>query len=116
MYVINYKQREAIDIEMAGSRGAKMRWLVGVRTGASTFAMRHFEIAPGGKVPLHTHAEEHEVFVLGGKARLLGSAEDQFAQKDDVIFIPSEAPHGYDNSKSTEPFTFICVIPILNRE
>jgi quercetin dioxygenase-like cupin family protein len=116
MYIINYEQREAAEVGMAGSKGTKMRWLIGVRTGATNFAMRHFEIAPGGMVPLHTHPEEHEIFVLSGKARMLGSPEDQYAQKEDVVFVPSDAPHGYDNSSGSEPFKFICVIPILNKD
>ena len=28
--------------------------------------MRQFELAPGGHTPRHTHAHEHEVFVLEG--------------------------------------------------
>jgi len=103
LYVVNYKKRELKDVEMADSQKVTMRWLVGRQTGAKTYAMRIFEIAPGGIIPLHSHQEEHEIFVLSGK-------------KDDVIFVPSNEPHGYDNTEGKEIFRFICVIPLLNGE
>lgn len=115
MYAINYKKRELKDVEMAGSQKVTMRWLVGRQTGAKTYAMRIFEIAPGGIIPLHTHQEEHEIFVLNGKAKIIGDLGG-IAKKDDVIFVPSNEPHGYDNTKGKDIFRFICVIPILNDE
>ncbi len=75
--------------------------------------MRIFEIAPGGKIPLHHHPEEHEIFVLQGQATLLSENGTKIGKKDDVIFIPPNEPHGYDNTEGKEPFRFICVIPLL---
>ncbi len=115
MYVVNYKKRELKDVEMAKSQKVTMRWLVGRQTGAKTYAMRIFEIAPGGIVPLHTHLEEHEIFVLHGKAKIIGDIGG-IAKKDDVVFVPSNEPHGYDNTDGSEIFRFICVIPLLNGE
>ncbi len=115
MYVVNYNKRELKDVEMAGSQKVTMRWLIGRQTGANTYAMRIFEIAPGGIVPLHAHPEEHEIFVLNGKAKLLGDIEAT-AKKDDVVFVPSNEPHGYDNTEGKDIFRFICVIPLLNGE
>ena len=116
VYVVNYKEREQIPVDLAGSKDVLMRWLVGRRTGAKTYAMRHFEIKPGGIIPLHSHPEEHEIFVLDGEAKLLGDAEDFVAKKDDVVFVPPNLPHGYDNTEGTKSFRFICVIPLLNKE
>jgi len=115
MYVVNYKKRELKDVEMAGSQKVTMRWLVGRQTGAKTYAMRIFEIAPGGIIPLHHHLEEHEIFVLNGKAKIIGDLGG-IAKKDDVIFVPSNEPHGYDNTEGKDIFRFICVIPLLNDE
>jgi quercetin dioxygenase-like cupin family protein len=115
MYVVNYKEREVIEVDMAGSKNATVRWLIGKRTGAINYAMRLFEIAPGGIIPLHSHDEEHEIFILNGKAKLLGDIEG-YAKKDDVVFIPPNIPHGYDNTKGTDSFRFICVIPLLKKE
>jgi len=100
---------------MADSQKVTMRWLVGRQTGAKTYAMRIFEIAPGGIIPLHSHQEEHEIFVLSGKVKIIGDLGG-IAKKDDVIFVPSNEPHGYDNTEGKEIFRFICVIPLLNGE
>jgi len=115
LYVVNYKKRELKDVEMADSQKVTMRWLVGRQTGAKTYAMRIFEIAPGGIIPLHSHQEEHEIFVLSGKVKIIGDLGG-IAKKDDVIFVPSNEPHGYDNTEGKEIFRFICVIPLLNGE
>lgn len=115
MYVVNYKEREKKDVEMAGSQKTTVRWLVGKQTGAKSYAMRRFEIAPGGIIPLHSHAEEHEIFVLNGEATILGNLEGT-AKKDDIVFVPSKEPHGYDNREGSKPFIFICCIPLLNEE
>jgi len=115
MYVVNHKKRELKDVEMAGSQKVTVRWLIGRQTGAKTYAMRIFEIAPGGFIPIHTHPEEHEIFVLSGKAKMLGDLE-AVAKKDDVVFVPSNERHGYDNTDGTDIFRFICVIPLLNGE
>lgn len=116
MYVINFKEREENPVEMAGSKNVMMRWLIGRRTGAKTYAMRHFEVQPGGIIPLHAHPEEHEIFVLEGEAKVLGDVEGLIAKKDDIVYVPSDLPHGYDNTNSSKPFRFICVIPLLEHE
>lgn len=116
MYVVNYKERELEEVNLAGAELTTVRWLIGRRTGAKTYAMRLFEIAPGGKIPLHQHDEEHEIFILDGKAKVLGAPTEQYAQKDDAVFIPSNEEHGYDNTEGTEPFRFICAIPLLKTE
>ncbi len=116
MYVKNYKEKEEAPVGMAGAKDVMVRWLVGRRTGAKTYAMRHFEIKPGGIIPLHSHPEEHEIFVLAGKVKVLGDAEGLTAKKDDVIFVPSGQSHGYDNTEGTKSFRFICVIPLLDKE
>jgi len=116
MYVVNYDERELEGVNLAGAELTTVRWLIGRRTGAKTYAMRLFEIAPGGKIPLHQHDEEHEIFILDGRAKVLGAPNELYAKKDDAVFIPSNEEHGYDNTDSTKPFRFICVIPLLNKE
>jgi quercetin dioxygenase-like cupin family protein len=116
LYVINYKEREETAVELDGSKNVMVRWLVGKGSGAKTYAMRHFDIKPGGIIPLHSHPEEHEIFVLEGEAKVLGDGEDLMAKKDDIVYVPSNMPHGYDNIKGSKSFRFICVIPLLEKE
>jgi quercetin dioxygenase-like cupin family protein len=114
LYVLNFKEREESEVPLQGATKTTMRWLIGRRTGAQTYAMRYFEMQPGGRIPIHSHIEEHEIFVLGGEAKVLGENEVEVARKDDVVFIPADHPHGYDNTEGREVFSFICVIPLLD--
>lgn len=74
------------------------------------FAMRKFTIQPGGGMPNHTNLVEHEQYVVGGGARI-GIGEEIFeVKKGDVVFIPAEVPHWYQNN-GEEPFEFLCMVP-----
>ena len=86
---------------------------MGKRSGAKTYAMRMFTMEVGGIIPLHKHPEEHEIFIIEGEAKLLSEKGERIAKKDDVVFIPSNEEHGYDNREGKGPFRFICVIPLL---
>ncbi len=77
---------------------------------APNFAMRCFEMQPGGSMPLHTNAVEHEQLVLGGRGRVVLGDEVHEVSKDDVLFIPAGLPHSYE-SIADEPFVFICSVP-----
>ena len=74
------------------------------------FAMRRFAMEPGGGMPRHTNTVEHEQYVLGGKARI-GIANEVFeVKKGDVVFIPENVPHWYQNI-GDETFEFLCIVP-----
>ncbi len=76
--------------------------------------MRLFEIDPGGSSPFHSHAWEHEVFVLEGKGILKGECDQEF-RDGDVIFIPPNETHQLKNI-GTKPVKFICLIPYMKTE
>lgn len=74
------------------------------------FAMRRFTMQPGGGMPRHTNAVEHEQYVLRGRARV-GIGDRVFeVQRDDVLYIPAGEPHWY-RAEGAEPFEFLCVVP-----
>ncbi len=83
--------------------------LIGPSEGPN-FAMRKFSIAPGGGMPMHTNAVEHEQLVLNGKADVVIGDQKFVAKKDDVVFIPAGVPHSY-TTLGDEPFEFLCVVP-----
>lgn len=116
MYSVNYKERNEEEVTLAGATKTTVRWLIGNRTGARTYAMRLFTMLPGGLVPRHSHLEEHEIFILQGEAKLLGEGQESVVKKDDVVFIPPNEEHGYDNTEGKENFRFICVIPLLEKK
>ena len=77
---------------------------------APNFALRRFIMEPGGGMPRHTNTVEHEQYVLTGKARI-GIADQVFeVKKGDVVFIPENVPHWYQNI-GDETFEFLCIVP-----
>lgn len=77
---------------------------------APNFAMRCFTIEPGGGMPNHTNAVEHEQYVLGGRAEV-GIGDRVYEVKaGDVVFIPAGVPHWYKND-GDEAFRFLCLVP-----
>jgi len=77
---------------------------------APNFAMRRIEMQPGGSMPLHMNAVEHEQLVLGGRGRVVLGDEVHEVSKDDVLFIPAGLQHSYETI-GDEPFVFICSVP-----
>nr|MDO8078090.1 cupin domain-containing protein [Candidatus Freyarchaeota archaeon] len=112
----NYRDVAEEEVTLADSSGATIRWLITEKDGAPRYAMRRFEIKPGGRIGLHSHPEEHEIYVLSGKARIFNDQGfETVAGPGDVLYVPPNEKHGYENT-GDETFTFICVIPILKKQ
>ena len=80
--------------------------------GAPNFCMRVFEIQPGSSTPSHTHAWEHEIFVISGRGAVIGEEGGTEIGKGSVIFIAPEENHCLVN-KGNEPLRLVCIIPVL---
>ncbi|MFB0561453.1 MAG: cupin domain-containing protein [Candidatus Lokiarchaeia archaeon] len=112
----NYRDVPEEKVTLAGSTGTTIRWLITEKDGAPRYAMRRFEIKPGGSIGLHSHPEEHEIYVLSGKARIFNyEGIETVAGPGDVLFVPPHEMHGYENL-GEETFAFICVIPMLEKK
>jgi quercetin dioxygenase-like cupin family protein len=110
MKVESIEAHEQTDVQMDGADRVKMRMLVGQADGADNFHMRHFEIAPGGHSPHHSHDYEHEVLILTGSGVVRSEEGDRSCKTGDVVFVPPDHKHQFVNNGS-EPLTFICLIP-----
>lgn len=92
------------------ARGVRLRWVIGKANGAPRYAMRVFEVEPGGEIPLHHHWYEQEMYVLEGQ----GMAGDERSERPigpgTVIYVPPDAPHRLRNT-GQGLLRFICVIP-----
>lgn len=97
------------DIEQ-DARGVKVRWLICDKDGAPNFAMRHFEIAPGGFTPHHEHPWEHEVFVLAGAGTVVSAEGEEALKPGGVVFMPAGEKHQFRNTGS-ESLRLLCLIP-----
>lgn len=110
MKVNHYEQVDQAPVSMEGAQGCQVRWLVDEVQGAPNFAMRQFEVAPGGYTPKHSHPYEHEVFVLEGQGVVLeGDVEHSLKAGDFVLVAPDEV-HQFLN-KGTGPLKFLCMVP-----
>lgn len=99
-------------------KGVSVRWLIGTAEKAPNFALRYFEVEPGGWTSLDQHAHEHGVMILRGRAQVLlggaqadgsGPAEVSFG---DVIYISPNEVHQFKNV-GDETLGFLCIIPHL---
>ena len=110
MKVIHYEQIKADPVTQVGSAGCHIRCLIGEPDGAPSFSMRQFEVAPGGFTPEHTHAHEHEVFVLEGTGTVLNGQQEHPLQPGTAVFVPPGRLHQFRNT-GTRPLKFLCLIP-----
>jgi quercetin dioxygenase-like cupin family protein len=91
-------------------KGVSVRWLIGPAEKAPNFALRYFEIEPGGWTSLDRHAHDHGVVVLRGRGQVLLGQEEHEIAFGDVVYIPPDEVHQFKNS-GEEPLGFLCVIP-----
>ena len=109
MIVRNYRDVEAETYP--GAPGATIRWVIGAPEGAPTFAMRVIELAPGASSAHHSHAWEHEVFVLSGKGTVWAASGETPICEGDAVFVPPNEEHEFKNG-GVDPLRFICLIPL----
>ena len=110
MIIKNYQQVESTEVNMEGAAGCHVRWLVGEAEDAPNFAMREFEVAPGGHTPKHFHPYEHEVFVLEGNGVVVDGDQQRPLAAGDVIYVAPDDVHQFRNT-SDQPMRFLCLIP-----
>jgi len=97
-------------VTMQGASGCTVRWLVGEPEGAPNFAMRQFEVAPGGYTPKHSHPYEHEVFVLEGSGVIVEGSHEHPLNTGDVVFVAPDDVHQFRNT-GPGALKFLCLVP-----
>lgn len=110
MKVNHYERVPAEAVRMEGAVGCRVRWLIGTADGAPNFAMRQFEVAPGGHTPRHCHPYEHEVFVLEGEGIVSECDAEHRLRAGDVVYVKPDEIHQFRNVGS-KPLKFLCLIP-----
>ena len=103
-------QVEAKDVEMEGAAGVRIRLLVHQAEQAPNFYMRQFDIAPGGHTPRHTHAWEHECYILAGAGRVVTPEGERDVAAGDCLFIAPHDDHQFRNTGGA-PLKFLCLVP-----
>ncbi len=112
MHVAMWSDTIAKSVSEAGAEGVTIRVLMGDNVAAPNFAMRRFELAPGGRTPYHTHPWEHEVYVLSGRGKVRRNGGESALEGGSCVFVAPGEEHGFVNVGDA-PFVFLCVIPII---
>ena len=108
----HYTDVEKKAVTQYSSEGTSIRVLVSDEDGAPNFILRRFEIEPNGKIGLHHHIQEHEIYILSGKGEAFNDDETIEIKENDVLYVPPNEPHGYRNT-GNKNLTFLCTIPLL---
>ncbi|MCX7886126.1 MAG: cupin domain-containing protein [Verrucomicrobiae bacterium] len=111
MKITNLQQIPLEPVGVVGAEGCAYRVAISGRDGAPGFAMRIFEIVPGGYTPLHEHPYEHEVFVLDGAGVVWRDGAEVAIKPGDVLFVPPGEKHQFRNT-GLQTLKFICVVPV----
>ncbi|HQN20402.1 MAG TPA: cupin domain-containing protein [Syntrophobacteraceae bacterium] len=109
MKIIHYSDVEPTDFAGQAAKVTR-RVLLGKADGAKNYCMRLIELAPGGRVPPHIHAWEHEQFVYSGKGRALRGEEWVEFGPGTAMFVPGNARHALENT-GDEPLLIVCLVP-----
>jgi len=107
---INHSQVKLEIPKEQGVKDVKLRWLISKKDGAKNFAMRLFEIQPGGYTPSHQHDWEHEVFILEGTGAIRDKTGEKLLNKGDVVFVSPMELHQFANT-GKNVLKFLCLIP-----
>ena len=95
--------------------GAQKRVVFGKQQGAPTFAMRVFDVPPGGGSSDHAHDFEHEVLILQGEGVLRGAWGDAPFKAGSAIFVPANEQHQLRNT-GKDNLRFVCMVPLSGED
>ena len=111
MRLVRASEKEPQPVTEPGAEKVTVRWLLARPEGAPHFAMRLFELAPGGSTPLHQHPWEHEVFIVEGEAEVVSSAASTAANAGDALLVLPNETHQFRNP-GQKAARFLCMIPL----
>jgi quercetin dioxygenase-like cupin family protein len=112
MLIKKIEQVAAVPVLMEGAGDVSVRVIFGPKDGAPTFAMRVFELAPGGHTPFHTHPFEHEAVILAGRIGMVTPDGTRPLAVGDMLLVMPDEKHQFKNLSSTDPARFMCLVPI----
>ena len=105
------RNREQVEVVTYSddAQGVEMRPLITEREGAPHFAMRVFKLDPDGHTPYHTHAWEHEVYILAGTGTVRGADGERALRPGDAVFVAPDEEHQF--RAGATGLQFICCVP-----
>lgn len=110
MKVERLQKIEQHEVQMEGAERCRVRWLIDSNDGAPNFAMREFQVEPGGFTPRHHHPYEHEVYVLEGEGEILENDQPHTLKAGDVVYVAPDEVHQFRNTGDSA-LKFLCLVP-----
>lgn len=110
MKINHHSDVELQPVVMDGASQAHVRQLLGANVDTPNFAMRMFEIEPGGHTPKHQHDYEHEIYVLEGEGTALEGDTEHALRSGDVVYVHPNDVHQFRNTGTTT-MKMLCLIP-----
>ena len=92
-------------------KNVEKRLLIGPKQDAPNFAMRKFTLQVGGHTPYHTHAWEHEVYVLSGSGVVEFAGGFENVTAGDYVYVPPNDEHQFKNVGAAA-LEFLCIVPL----
>jgi quercetin dioxygenase-like cupin family protein len=96
------------------SKGVQIREMITAEDGAPNFSMRVFDVQAGTSTPIHTHAWEHEVYIISGTGRVRTEGKETSVKPGDSVYIAPNEQHSFV-ADATTPIQMICCIPAKDR-
>lgn len=96
-------------LQIAGAKGVTIRWLTSEKDGAVIFYTRHVTIKEGGTIPLHSHPQEHQQFVLKGQGVISTENRKVELRPGSFVYIPGNEKHGMENTGDGDLEIICCV-------
>ena len=100
-------------VEADGASGAQIRWVISRADGAPNFAMRIFDIQPGGHTPGHSHDWEHEIYVIEGEITGIDGDGEHALVAGDAVFVPGGEHHQFRNDGGAVA-RMMCLVPNMD--
>ncbi len=92
-----------------GAAGASIQWLLAQKEEVPHFYMRYVTVEPGGVIPLHSHGNIHEMFIVKGQGVVLHEAGEEALEEGSFVYMPTGKVHG---TRNTGPgnLEFVCCV------
>ena len=85
--------------------------VLGPDDGVPNYVMLYAEHEPGGSSPHHSHAWEHEAFIVEGAGTLSCDGKSYPIRKGDCVLVPPNTEHQFINTGS-EPLIRVTINPL----
>jgi ribulose-bisphosphate carboxylase large chain len=98
--------------DLAGAsapRAVRQVLLAGSRGAPTTFDVRYFELAPGGRTNFEQHRHAHVVIGLRGSGRVRLGRGWRRVKRFDVCYVAPNTPHELHNDRRGA-FGFLCIV------